>query len=147
MTSTILLPLAQALVDLGDGLTLSNGARAKGYLYERVEFDRVPAITVGLPRGSRSGLDAGERELGSDDWLPEFTVSIYVDLDQDVKAQEQAVELLELYVAAVDDDPSLGIATVDDAKVVRWEDFVQQTAKRALYGYELTVAVWRRVPY
>ena len=145
MSSTILKPLAQSLVDLADGITLTNGVEVTGYLWERKDFASLPAVAVEPPDGRRRGIDEGESQLGSDDWFPEYHVSLYVDLDDAVVAQEQMLELLEAYIAAVDADPSLGDAEVLDAKVTRWEKFTRTTAKRTLAGYDVTVSVYRLV--
>ena len=149
-TSTIIEPTADLLAALAEtvSVTMSNGTKAlKGYTWEPREFDAVPAAAVGPPTVRRTGLDEGERELGSDDWFLEYPVGLYFDLDEAAKAQGQMVEALEAFTKAIDDDPSLGAALVDDCKVTNAEPFVEDGRNRTLCGYLCTVSVWRRNPY
>lgn len=149
-TSTIVEPTAGLLATLAETVevTMSNGTRAlKGYTWEPREFDTVPAAAVGPPSVRRAGLDEGERELGSDDWYLDYPVSLYFDLDEAAKAQGQMAEALEAFVKAVDTDPSLGSALIDDCKVTSAEPFVEDGRQRTLCGYLCTVAVLRRNPY
>lgn len=149
-TSTIVEPTADLLAALAETVevTLSTGVQPlKGYTWEPREFDRVPAAAVGPPSLRRSGLDEGERELGSDDWTMDYSVGLYFDLDEAGKAQGLMVEALEAFTKAIDDDPSLGSALIDDCKVTNAEPFVEDGRGRPLCGYLVTVSVMRRNPY
>lgn len=149
-TSTIIEPTADLLAALAEtvNVTMSNGTQAlKGYTYEPSLFDNVPAAAVGVPVVRRSSLDEGERELGSDDWFLEYPVGLYFDLDEAAKSQGQMVEALEAFTKAIDADPSLGSALIDDCKLTSAEPFVEDGRERTLCGYLCTVSVWRRNPY
>jgi hypothetical protein len=149
-TSTLIEPTAVLLSDLAEtiSVTMSNGTKAlKGYSYEPAAFDDIPAAAVGAPELNRGSLDAGERELGSDDWYLDYPVSLYFDLDEAAKAQGQMVEALEAFTKAIDDDPSLGSALIDDCKLTNAEPFVEDGRGRTLCGYLCTVSVLRRNPY
>lgn len=149
-TSTIIEPTADLLAALAEtvSVTMSNGTKAlKGYTYEPATFDEVPAAAVGVPVVRRSALDDSERELGSDDWIMEYPVGLYFDLDEARKSQGQMVEALEAFTKAIDANPSLGSALIDDCTLTSAEPFVEDARQRTLCGYLCTVSVWRRNPY
>lgn len=149
-TSTIIEPTADLLAALAETVevTMSNGVRAlKGYTWEPASFDAIPAAAVGPPTVRRTGLDEGERELGSDDWFLEYPVGLYFDLDEAAKSQGQMAEALEAFTKAIDANPSLGSTLIDDCKVTNAEPFVEDSRQRTLCGYLCTVSVWRRNPY
>jgi hypothetical protein len=149
-TSTIIQPTAALIAGLAAGVevTLQSGTRQlRGYEYEPSSFDAIPAAAVGAPQLRRTAIDAGERELGSDDWFLEYPVGLYFDLDEAEKSHSQMVEALEAFCKAIDLDPSLGDPLVDDCKVTNAEPFVEEGRQRVLCGYLCTVSVWRRNPY
>jgi hypothetical protein len=133
------------LADLGGTVVLSQGIGVKGYLWERSDFDHIPAVVVEPPDGTRRDIDEGESQLSTTDWLLDYTVRLYVDFDEFVRASEQMTELLEAFVQAIDSDPSLGRDELD-CKLVSWEKFVRDTPKRRLAGYVCTVRVYHLEP-
>lgn len=152
-TSTIIDPTAELLADLAATVevTMATGTRTlwrpSDGPWEPAAFDDVPAVAVGPPTVRRAGLDEGERELGSDDWFLDYPVSLYFDLDEASKSQGQMVEAVEAFSKAIDQDPSLGSALIDDCKLTNADPFVEDGRQRTLCGYLCTVAVLRRNPY
>lgn len=145
MASTIIDPLADALAALAGGITV-NGTALKGVWPPRLGVPDVPCVEIEIPTVRRSDVEEAESQLGADDWTLDFTATIHFDMREAVTAQQRIVEALEAWIAAVDADRSLGIASVLDASVVSAEPLYDLTdEQRPLIGYVTTVRVWRLV--
>jgi hypothetical protein len=146
VSSQIIEPTANAIRDLIETVTLSEGITLKGYTWEPREFDRVPAGAVGVPEVRRTGLDEGENQQSTTDWFMDFPVGLYFDLDEARKSQRQCVEGLEGFIAALDGSPDLGLGgAVCDSKVTGAVPFTEDQRHRTLIGHLCTVSVWRWV--
>lgn len=100
--SSILTPLADALKEKAEELGV------KGYRWAPRELDKPTAAVVELPTVERSALDGPEDHLGQKDWKPGFSVVFYFPLDTAQSSQDDAVDVVEAFVLAIDADPSLG---------------------------------------
>ena len=140
MASVLIEPVADALQAKLAAITLQ-GAAVKAYTWAPARLDRVPAAVIEAPDVSRRDIEGAESQLGSNDWLLTFPVTLYVQLDEPVAAQTAAVDGLEQFVQAVDADAGLGIAGVIESRVVTGEPAVIEEQKRALYAYECRVEV------
>jgi hypothetical protein len=139
MASTIIDPVASALATLVDNLSGVYGTK-----WTPKDLGTVPAGVVGVPRGSRVAVDTAESQLGSEDWNLTYTVALFFDLSEAQFSQAQAVEILEAFIAAVDDNPTLD-GTVIDAKVTNFEPEVVETMNRPLLSYACDVDVLKLV--
>jgi hypothetical protein len=146
MSSTIIAPLAEALAGLADGITV-NGKALKGVWPPRMGLPDLPCVEIEVPeRITRTEPDEAESQIGSEDWHIDFTATIYFDLREPVAAQLRLIEALELWIAAVDADRSLGAASTLDASVVSAERvYPEDDQQRSLIAYATTVRVWRLV--
>jgi hypothetical protein len=109
--SAVLAPLADALKEKVEGLG------GKGYRWSPRELDHLPAAVIEMPTVTRTQLDAPEDHLGQKDWRPTFPVVFYFDLSEAQSSQDRAVDLVEEFVLAIDEDPSLG-GLCQEAKAV-----------------------------
>lgn len=105
---------------------------------------RPPAGAVGVPVIKRTPPDEADSQLGTVDWILDYTVSLYFDLANVAKAQQAMVDAVEDFIDVVDADPSLG-GNALEASVTNAEPFVERDRKRPLVGYEITVSVIRLV--
>lgn len=140
MASVLIEPVADALQAKLAAIALQ-GATVKAYTWAPASLDRVPAAVIEAPEVSRRDIEGAESQLGSNDWLLTFPVTLYVLLDEPVAAQTAAVDGLEQFVQAVDADAGLGIAGVIESRVVTGEPAVIDDQQRALYAYECRVEV------
>jgi len=155
VASTVITPVGDALAALLQTITFTptlhvHWDTANDTRWAPSRLRDVPAVTIDIPTVRRTALDEGERELGSDDWLLTFPVSLYVDLKVAGRDQQRAVELLEAVIAAIDANRTLGIPTIDDTKLVAGEPSLTSFSSdqaRPLVEYECEVQVWKRVPY
>lgn len=138
MASTILDPVADAIEDLIDGISLN------GHKWTPKDLGAVPAGVVGLPRGNRVGVDEAESQLGSEDWYLTYPTALFFDLSEAQFSQAQAVEKLEAFISAIDDNPTLA-GTVLDAKVTNFEAEIVQDTNRPLLSYVCDVEVLKPV--
>jgi hypothetical protein len=149
MSSEIVEPLAQQIAEFITEITgLSTGQSVNGYRWERKAFDaKLPVGVVGIPTIRRTAPGERESQIGTDDWDMEFPVGLYFDLGDPVAAQQLAVETVERFIRAVDENPSLGDDTVvDDAAVLEAEPEVLMEQPRALLIYRCRLAVIKQVP-
>jgi hypothetical protein len=139
VASSIIDPVAEALKDIVDGAVTG----LTGIKWGRLEAS-PPVGIVGLPTGSRVGVDEAESQLGSDDWNLSYPVALFFDLAEAAASQAQAVEAVEAVIAAIDDNPTLS-ATVFDAKVTNFEPEAITDRNRPLLAYTLDVDVLKLV--
>jgi hypothetical protein len=143
MASTVVLPVAQALADLITGLP----GDIRGQLWEPNPGNVNPPVgVVSMPRIDRSDVEDEESQLGTDDWALDFTVFLFHDLGNALYAQGEAVEDIEEFIKAVDANPSLGLATVIDTKVVAVTPGFDLDQTRPQIVTECRVQVLRLVP-
>lgn len=143
-TSTLIDPVAQALKALLEGLDVDPGVKAY-WPAPKLMDGTGPWAVVELPRLRRTGTDEAETELGSDDWYLSFPVILYVALSDAKRDQARLLDLLEAAIKAIDDNPSLGIVTVDDTSLIAGDPFFDLTEQaRPLIAYECELEVWRR---
>lgn len=136
--SDVLDPIAGALEQLLDGLVLTPKLHAMKW--ERKDLSPLPAATVHVPQIARTELDEAETELNlAFDWTLTYTVSFYFDLADAVAAQGAMVDYVEAFIKAVDDNPTLGLELVDEAKVISADPFTERDRNRPLAGYECQV--------
>jgi hypothetical protein len=140
-------PVGALIATVLAGLNTSTTVKA----YQRdpgaAGLDRLPAAIVGIPEIQRTGIDLPERELGSNDWLITYPVSIHVALDNTTTAAVLVEEIAEAFIKAIDSF-ALQIAdpTIDDAKVERCEPVLDLTdISRPVLIYECDLAVLKRV--
>jgi hypothetical protein len=146
VASTVIQPTADALKAVIAAVTFTPAVTV--YRWAPAHLGNVPAVVIDVPTLRRHDLDAAERELGSDDWFMTFPVSLHVDLKVPDRDQARIVELLEAVIAAIDANRTLGIATVDDTKVITGSPIQDLSdEQRPLLTYDCEVEVWRRVPY
>lgn len=115
MNSEILEPIAEKLAEIAGGLDTN-----KGIVWAPKDTGSRPAAVVELPSINRSELDRAEDHLGQDDWTLNYWVVFYFDLSRRPQdAQVKAAAIVEAWIAAVDEQPSLGLdGLVQEAKVV-----------------------------
>lgn len=143
MPSTIILPVAQHLADISTALTFPSPIKA--YVWAPGDLDALPAFVVEPPSGARTDPDEAESQLFTNDWDLDFTCTFYTDLEEAVAAQDRLVELVELYVRAIDSDEQLG-GLCNSAKVTHFEKPAElQDTARSLLFTELNVAVQKFV--
>ena len=150
-SSTVLDPIAASLQAKLAGLTLgayTSGTtrQLKAYKWMPRDFEGLPCAAVDIPEVRRKHLDEREDQLGSSTWEITYKVSIYFDITEVAQMQALAAEAAELFIKAIDNDPTLG-ATVDDSKVTGITPFVEAARKRPLAGYECTVEILKQVAY
>jgi hypothetical protein len=136
---------AQALVDLF-GKKKSNGA-VEGFaavLWERENFDAMPAIAVGIPVFRRRQLEEAESQLHTLDYFFDYPISLYVDLENALRDQQKMVDGLQAIAQAIDSDPSLG-GTVFDSAITEGTPFVEEGRRRPLAGYQITLETQKLV--
>lgn len=153
MASTLLQPVADKLAGLIAGIATTppfnvprntDGTNAWA---PRALGGTGPWAVIEIPDVDRTPLDQGERELGSDDWFLTYDVTLYFDFKVLDRDQARAVTLLEAFIVAVDTTPSLGIAQIDDTKVVKaTKAYDLSNESRPLLAYECEVQVWIRRP-
>ena len=144
MSSTIIAPLAQSVADFISAIDgLPDGVKVTGYRWERQAFDApLPVATVGIPTVRRTTPGDRESQLGLDDWDLEFPVGLLVEIIDPVAAQQLAVEFVEKFIRAVDENPSLDSPTViDDAAVIEAEPEVLVEQPRSLLIYRCRLQV------
>ncbi len=130
MASTIIGPVCDVVV----GFLNANGFT--GYKWARLDYD-LPAGVVELPTVSRVQENS---QLGSEDWMMDFPVVLYFDLSDAAFSQEQAAEMVEAFIAAVDANPSLGSPTiVDDAVVTSATPSFETDTARPMVAYTCTL--------
>lgn len=136
MASTILDPIATALVTVAETVSGLNGCK-----WVLRDTDSRPAAVVMPPSIERTPLDVSEDHLGQNDWNSEWSVDLYFDTTNLEYGQVQAVEMVEAWIVAVDADQDLG-GVVQEAKVtsVAEPDFVED-ANRPYLIYPTTVSV------
>lgn len=146
----VLTPVGDALAAVLAGITLTPPVTVEWAADRRWAPTRIgstPAIVINVPTVRRTGLDEGEREIGSEDWLLTFGVDVYVDLKLPARDQQRAIDVVEAVIAAVDANHTLGDPTIDDTKVTAAEPAQDLSDEaRPLLTYDLTVEVWKRVP-
>lgn len=125
---------AQALVDICN----DDVAGFTAYLWDRETFDKIPAISVGVPVFRRRELDEAESQLGALDYFFEYPISLYVDLANAVRDQQKMVDGLQALAIAIDDDPGLR-GTVFDSAITEGSPFIEPDRNRPLAGYQVVV--------
>jgi hypothetical protein len=146
MASTILQPLADLVVTKIEALSVD--VAVNGYSTDPgfAGIDSLPAAVTGLPTVERTDVDNGESQFGSFDWNVTLEVVFLFDLGDTATAQEQALDTVEKFTAAVDaaqlsaSDPS-----IVDAKVVRSEPGEIIDAARPMMSYTCTLRVLKLV--
>lgn len=131
---------AQALVDMFNDLE----AGFTAYLWERENFDSIPAVAVGIPVFKRRDLDEAESQLMTLDYFFEYPVSFYVELTNSLEDQQKMVDALQAIAVAIDADPSLG-GTVFDTAITEGTPFIEQDRAVPLAGYQITVATQKLI--
>ena len=144
--STEIQGVANALATLLEGLGMWVPRVSGKNAWAPKDLDRVPAGVVELPAVRRPGVDEVDNApLGSNEWLLEFTVSLYFDLSEAAYSQAEAVDHLEAFISAVNTDRGLGIASVIDSSVVSAELVLIDDRKRPMVAYECQVDVLKVV--
>lgn len=138
MPSTVLSPPAARLVALAEGLSLT--VQVVGHQWAPRDLDNpAAAMVVEMPSFSRNEPDtADDAPLGADGWRISYPLTFYFEITEASASQARAVETVEAFTAAVDDDPDLN-GTTFEAKVTAAKPQVIQEASRALIEYALIV--------
>ena len=77
------------------------------YDHEPYDFDPTCAITIDGPDFQRRGVDDADSQLGTRDWLLDWTVRVYVrDDDQEYPVQKLR-EVTAILIATIDNDSTL----------------------------------------
>lgn len=115
MASTVLDPIATAIVNVINGLTLTPAVKSEKW--DTSHPKRLPCGIVMMPSLSRTDVDRPEDHLGSNDWRIQFPVNFYFNLGSEQAEQAKAVACVEAFVKAIDADNTLNFAT-NEAKVI-----------------------------
>lgn len=133
-------PIAEAIKTKLEGLTGLNT-----YKWSPRDIN-VPAAVIELPHIERGGPDSNENSpLGLNGWLIDFPVTLYFELGIPADTQAQAVAYLEAFITAIDDDPSLSLANVEDSAVTTSEPVLIDDRNRVLFAYECRLEVLAQV--
>jgi hypothetical protein len=81
----------------------------------------------------------------SADWFIDYPISLYFDLQNAQRAQDDMVAALVALCDAIDADASLG-GTVFDCAISSATPFVESERKRPLAGYEVVISTFQLVP-
>ena len=146
MASTVLDPVAETLAQFITDLDVD--VNVTGIKWERQAIDaQLPVGIVAPPTIHRTEPGDRETQMGFDDWDLEYPVGLYFELTDAYTTQTQAVEVVEKFIRAVDEDPSLGDPTiVDDAVVAEAEPEIVEDASRAVLVYRCRLLVNKGVP-
>lgn len=140
--------LDQVAVAVGAAITAAaitlDGNALKVYDAEPRDLDTLPAVTVNGPTAfRRTEPDEPESQLGSDDWILTYTVTIYCPLDDPARSQRGMRAVLGQVIAALDDDRQLGGAVEIEAKIVNGEQsFTDQAEQRQMVIYTCDLVAW-----
>lgn len=138
MPSSELMPVAEALEALLDTIGV------KSYPIPPNGLDRLPAGVVEWPTITRTGIDEPEPELGTNEWLLEYPVNLYMKLDKAERAGREALDLVEAWIVAVDANQGLS-GEAYEAKVISAEPAVVEDRSVPMLVYETRVQVSRLV--
>jgi len=146
MASTIIQPVANAIKEVIDGIPLT--PPFKSYVWEPQDVDSYPAATIAPPTIRRVSIENPESQLGSDDWIFEFTIFLCFDVGEVIFSQTQAVEYAEAFIDAIDDNQDLKKQALE-AKVVSIEykglsKFSERSTRECL-AYECEIDVLKLV--
>jgi len=138
--TNVFMPIANAIADCAATI-----AGVTSYVGDPgvAGVDGNPAVVISvLPVTDRGELDSDE-QLGSRTWLMEYDVTILVDLDEPVSAQQLLAETCESFIQAVDADDQLGATSgmVIAARVVSAEPAVIAGVSRPRLAYDCVVRV------
>jgi len=140
MASTVVKPIAQNIASLITGLAVTPSM--VGVVWGPRELPQIPCGVVRPPTIGRTEPKGEESQLGSDDWDLSYPVTLYFEFDEASKSQDQAVEIVEAFIKAVDANPDLdtnGIA--DEASVVSAEPVIVDDQTRALFAYDCRIVL------
>lgn len=136
----VVTPVADAILTKLQNLAVTPAL--KGYRWAPRDLDAIPAAVIELPRIQRPGPDDLENSpLGTNGWLLDYPVTLYFDLAVAPDAQAQAATYVDAFITAIDDDPSLGLAAVEDSAVTNSEPVIIEERARVLLAYECRLEV------
>jgi hypothetical protein len=102
-TSVYVKPIAQAIADVAGALTTDLAPTVRAIRWAPRDTGSRPAAVVELPSIERTSADEAETQISTRDVILRFPVPFYFDLSDDLEfAQDQAVEVIEAFVDAVD---------------------------------------------
>lgn len=149
MSATKLGELATGIKTTIDAAAIAlDGNPLRVYTYEGRDVDTLPAVTIDGPTAfRRAEPDEAESQLGSYDWRVQFTLRIYVALDDPEAAAANARSVLGQVIAAIDADRSLNGAAEIDASIANGEmNLTPEDAHRQMVVYECDLQAWALVP-
>lgn len=117
MASTIIKPIGEAMVVIGEALVLTP-ALTGYWTSPGLEGMASPAFVVGVPEIRRVGIGDKESQLSTDDWFLDYPVEIAVDLDNSAIGQAYLAETVEAFVKAIDGDDQLSSAAISGAQIL-----------------------------
>lgn len=139
MSSLVIQPVADAIAAKLTALPVT--PLLKAYRWAPRDLDKLPAAVIELPRIERGGPDTTENaSFGLNNWLLDFPVTLYFDLAVPETTQTLAADVLEAFITAIDDDPSLGALVLDSA-VTNSEAVIIDDRGRVMFAYECRLEV------
>lgn len=150
MSSDILDPIADYLAaTVIPSIATSDGTTVKAHKWSPggAGLDSRPAAVVSIPSVERTPVDEAEDHISQRDWNLDYEVVLYFDATTDpAYSQAQAVEVVELFIRAIDDDEDLG-GNCQEAKVTRAEPAnVVDDQSQAMFAYVCRVGVLKFYP-
>lgn len=139
--STILKPIATKLATIAEALDYTPAVTA--HVWAPRMLAGIPALVIEPPAGTRTQPDEAESQLYTNDWDLDFTCTFYADLNEAAQAQERLVDLVELWVSAIDANEQLD-GLCNSAKVTEWQrpaELEIDGSARSLLFTQTTVAV------
>jgi hypothetical protein len=105
-----------------------------------------PCITIGACDFERSGVEEPDSQLGSDDWILTYAITLYVALFEPEKGFADAREFVGRAIAAIDADQKLG-GEVLEAKLTSGDmGFNDEDAQRRLVVVECELEALALMP-
>lgn len=112
--------------------------------YEPSDLDSLPAVTVTLAEGERSGVSLEEERresaIGRVDLYTAWTVRLWVKADYNRETERDALGLLGLVVGAIDADETLGGAVLSSSCSSFARERVVTASEQEFVNYIATVA-------
>lgn len=118
MASTIIAPIAAAIKDVADGLSITPAVNG---VYPDPGFagiENYPAFVIGVPELRRVEPDDQESQINMNDWFLSFDCGFICDLDNSTTNIGYLAEVQEAFVSAIDDDRDLTAAAVSGCTII-----------------------------
>lgn len=146
MASSIVIPTADRIVTVLEGLALTPAFKAYRWAPGAAGMSKLPAAVVELPTVARGEELDRRSQLGAEGWEMSFPVSLYFDLREAQAAADRAAEYVEAFIVAVD-AAALSVAdpTIVESFVADSEPVVVPDEARPMLRYECTLELFKVV--